>query len=71
MRFSSLSEAILHYAERPEMFDNLPYKSSLSQEIIYPPTSNQYENNPQPVAITYGSTIWGLGKIIDISKPDL
>lgn len=71
MKFSSLSEAILFYSRTQTGMDNLPPNGSfIVQTAQYPPNSN-YQQPPAPDVITYGKTIWGIGKISSISKPTI
>jgi|688.fasta_scaffold136035_2 hypothetical protein len=69
MEFQSLSEAVRYFSKVQTGLIDLPPNSTLAVQVNQiPPTTNYL--TPEPVnAITYGKTIWGVGKITDISRP--
>jgi hypothetical protein len=71
MKFTSLSEAIAFYSRKEEVVANVSPYSSLAAELKIIPQNTNYINPPQPDVITYGESVWGIGKIIEISKPQI
>jgi hypothetical protein len=72
MRFSSLSEAIKYHTQVTSKTDNIAPYGSLAAELSQIPVLNTNYITPQsPNAITYGVTIWGLGKITEVNKPEV
>jgi len=70
MRFNNLSEAIKYHSQTMSKTDNIAPYGSFAAEISQVPVLNTNYIEPQsPEAMTYGVTLWGLGKITDISKP--
>ena len=47
-----------------------PY-SSLAAELKIVPQNTNYINPPAPTVITYGKSVWGIGKVIGISEPQI
>jgi hypothetical protein len=70
MRFTSLSEAIRFYSREENIMNNLPPYSSLAAELKIIP-QNTHSVPPPPNVLTYGQSIWGIGKIIEISEPQV
>ena len=69
MRFDSLSQAINYYVIGSNPLTNLPPYSTLSGETSVIPNNTNAVQPAGPNALVYGQSIWGIGKIIDISKP--
>ena len=71
MKFSSLSEAILYYTTaRTSPPDYTPFGSFAAENQLVP-MNTIYVQPETANVITYGKTIWGTGKIIDVSKPNI
>ena len=71
MRFESLSEAILYYAAMKNPMGNAAPYGELSMETEQQPQNlNNFQAN-DPSGLVYGKSIWGIGAIINISKPQL
>jgi hypothetical protein len=71
MKFTSLSEAIRFYSREDEAVSNVSPYSSLAAELRIVPQSANYINPPAPAVLVYGKSIWGIGKVIEISKPQI
>ena len=71
MKFTSLSEAIRFYQTRDVDLSSVSQYSSLASELQIIPQNTNYFNYPTSNAITYGKSIWGIGKITDISTPEI
>ena len=71
MKFTSLSEAIKFYSREDEAVTNVSPYSSLAAELKIIPQNTNYINPPVPNVITYGQSIWGIGRITEISKPQI
>ena len=69
MRFDSLSEAINYYVVGSNPLTNLSPYSSLSDETSLIPNNTNSLKPQGPNVLVYGTSIWGIGQIIDISKP--
>lgn len=71
MKFSSLSEAILYYTSARQAAPEYSPYGSFAAEDKQVPLNTSYISPNAPNVITYGKSIWGLGKITNISKPIL
>jgi len=71
MKFTSLSEAIRFYSREEEVVANVSPYSSLAMELKIIPQNTNYIDSPLPNVITYGQSVWGIGKIVEISKPQI
>jgi hypothetical protein len=71
MKFTSLSEAIKFYQTKEVDLATISPYSSLASELQLVPQNTNYIDYPAPNVITYGKSIWGIGKIIDISTPEI
>jgi hypothetical protein len=71
MKFTSLSEAIRFYSKEDSTLVNVSPYSSLAAELKIIPQNTNYINSPTPDVITYGQSTWGIGKIIEISEPQV
>ena len=71
MKFSSLSEAIRFYQTKDVNLSTISQCSSLAAELQLVPQNTNYIDYPAPNVITYGKSIWGIGKITDISTPEI
>jgi hypothetical protein len=71
MKFESLSEAIKYYTnDSANTLANVsPYGILAAETNTIPTNSISFSQPITPNIITYGQTIWGFGKIINISKP--
>jgi hypothetical protein len=70
MKFTSLSEAIRFYSGGNNTINNVPPYSSLSAELKIIPQDTQL-GPLSPNVLTYGQSVWGIGKIIEISEPQV
>lgn len=70
MRFGNLSEAIRYYSRKENTVNLVPY-GSLSNETNTIQQNTNYLTPENPDSIIYGQTLWGFGKITEISKPIL
>jgi hypothetical protein len=71
MEFTSLSEAIRFYSREDDVMANISPYSSLAAELKIVPQNTNYINPPAPTVITYGKSVWGIGKVIGISEPQI
>jgi hypothetical protein len=71
MKFTSLSEAIRFYSKEDDAVTNISPYSSLAAELKIIPQNTNYINPPAPTVLTYGQSVWGIGKIIGISEPQI
>jgi hypothetical protein len=71
MKFETLSQAIRYYAYSPNTLGDIESYGDLASQINKIPANINYINPKQPNVITYGVSIWGIGKIIDIDKPSV
>ena len=71
MRFDSLSEAILHYAVmKNPLSEAVPYGELAIQTIQAPQNLNNFQSK-SPSGLVYGQSIWGIGAVINVDKPQL
>lgn len=69
MKFDSLSDAIRYYAYAPNLLSDLGPYSSLSVQIAQVPGNINNITPESPQILTYGRTVWGVGRVIDINEP--
>jgi hypothetical protein len=71
MRFDSLSEAILYYTSAKNPLSGIAPYGDLAGQTAQPPQNlNNFKPNP-PSGLVYGQSIWGIGAVINVSKPQL
>lgn len=71
MRFDSLSEAILYYTSNKNPMANVAPYGELSMETEQPPQNLNNFKSKNPSGLVYGQSVWGIGAIVNVSKPQL
>lgn len=71
MRFNSLSEAIRYYAFAPNLLKDVATYSDTAYQVGKIPPNALYLKPEEPNVLIYGKSIWGMGKIIEIDKPEI